>query len=442
MAAKKPFLKPNQRDGGGGWAEDTGEDDERDYDPPPPSSAQKPTGLAAFAKKAVKATDLNKYSLFEHMGGAHAATNQVSPTSSAGIRRAMQAGLVEVKGKELHLTEAGKKEQAAYEAKEAPARVERSKNRLAENENILKIAEKDGRTEDATKARAQVEKWKGEVAKAEAIHSKHGGKASSSSDAKPAGKPAAKGRIFDDIKEVNPDAATPEERWGGKPHAEWDDEKSPGEAPEGHTARLTYAGKTTTFPDVKHAHEASRNMGGHVQISSLEPKGKPPEKISTEEKKADPKLSKLMQAHDDAYMRAKYAGTEAEKKQGEADLAEHKARISKHVQESHKADAADEPAGGKDANGKPLFDKPPSAEALALMGKGKNDEKEIGAKMKAGLAKEEKDYAAQKTQTAHAGNMFTKPAAPEKKTGAQSIQTGAKGGRYYVNASGTKVYVK
>jgi hypothetical protein len=390
----------------------------------------KPTGLAAFAGKAApKATDLNKYSLFEHMKGEHAATNAVEPTSSAGIRRAMKAGLVKVEGKQLVLTDEGKKEQQAFEAKEAPARVSRTKNRLAENENILKIAERDGRADDAAKARVQVEKWKVEVAKAEAIHAKHGGKSSSSEEPKASGGKSLEERFAAMAKDPNFTAMVK----GSKKPIEKGELEAEAKASNPHVKEY-----------------------GAEERKAEEMAG--PTKISTEEKKADPKLSKLMQAHDDAYMRAKYAGSEAEKKQGEADLAEHKARISKHVAESHKAEASDEPAGGKDSSGKPLFDKPPSAEALALMGKDKDEEKEMGAKMRKGFAKEEKDYAAQKTQTAQAGNMFTKQANalvkqyPDEHTKAsqqkqagqagQSIQTGAKGGRYYVNASGTKVYVK
>jgi len=601
--------------------------------------------LAKFAKaKAAKhekgaATDLNKFSLFEHMSGEHKASNRVSPTSSAGIRRAMKAGLVEVKGSELHLTEEGKKEQATYEKKEGANRVSRAEGEISMWKNIHKLAEERGDAGEATKAKANITKHEGAlehakgrhakfsgakpefdakadaaayakenpskgyadmgstagaVKAAEAYEKKHGGpapgfegnyddkgkwkgpqgdiakakeryaakdkeqaaegaknlmenelrmrlissgitvqgknfkptsvkfdgddiviKAGGQGGLPPGGslslsradveKALSTGRDVwqDKVSHPNPaDDLTPEDKkraWGGekpayKPPSDaereaklakiWDPKNAPAKAPEGN-ADDAWAKKTPAGED-KHAStkaeiaklnekmdkiyadapsdEEGKNLdtmieggGGDSARSAMKAlrkqrddlersmKEKPAEKISTEEKKADPKLNKLMQAHDDAYMRAKYSGSEAEKRQGEADLAEHKAKISAHVQAAHKEDAAEPKAAVLNAlygGSKELYEKGPAQKApgssdasnLLIQGKsnanqsrslylkGKGEEAEMGKKLKAGMQAEEKKYQQQKQ--------------------GQSIQTGAKGGRYYVNASGTKVYVK
>lgn len=79
-------------------------------------------------------TELNKYTLFEHMSGSDSATNQVSPTSRNGITRALKAGLVKVEGKQLVLTDAGRKERDEYDKKEAPKEHEYAKR---EYENAM-----------------------------------------------------------------------------------------------------------------------------------------------------------------------------------------------------------------------------------------------------------------------------------------------------------------
>lgn len=141
--------------------------------PPEPSK----TGLAKFQQaKEAKATDLNKHSLFEHMNGADRATNQVSPTSAPHIRRALKAGLAKIEGKELVLTDEGKKEQAAHEAKEAPRAADRAKNAVAEAQNILNIAKKDNDPSRIADAERLLQKKQADLQKAEERHVRLKGK--------------------------------------------------------------------------------------------------------------------------------------------------------------------------------------------------------------------------------------------------------------------------
>lgn len=53
-------------------------------------------------------TSLNLSTLKTAFGGKERISNRVEPTSAAGIRRCLAAGLVAVEGKELVLTAAGK----------------------------------------------------------------------------------------------------------------------------------------------------------------------------------------------------------------------------------------------------------------------------------------------------------------------------------------------
>ena len=501
-----------------------------------------PTGLAAFAGKKPKAekgavTDLNKYSLFEHMGGEHKATNRVDPTSSPGIRRAMKGGLVEVKGQELHLTDSGKKEQAAWEAKHSANRVSRHENEIGMWQNIHKIAKEQGRDMDATKATLNIEKHQKLLEGAKARHEKFSGAKGEIQSVDKAG--------VDEMAAIKAENEKPLPPGEKKPAGEWKGPQS-----DIAKAKERYAAKDTEQAAEKEKNQAASKaklegqqklhdtllekgvtvQGQHHMPTSVKfhpngtgsswPKGAPqvelkgmkdsqgvarspgasllvphadvekavaeqhgggaggPPKVSTEEKKADPKLNKLMQAHDDAYMRAKYGGSEAEKKQGEADLAEHKAKISAHVQAAHK-----EEAGG----GKPAFDAKADAAAYAKENPAKGY-KDTGST--AGAVKDAEAYEAKHPQKftpgskesidafdkqhpgapkpstagatkygfkppsdfedklkAHAAAGSPKPASaeapgPVAPKPAQSVQTGAKGGRFYVNANGTKVYVK
>lgn len=412
--------------------------------------AENPFGkFAAAKKKHVKgaATDLNKYSLFEHLKGEESGTNQVDPSSAEGIRRAMKAGLAKIEGKKLVLTEEGKKEQRAYEQKAAPERLERAKRRLNEHLSILDGAEKFGNKTNVGHATRQVAKWKQEVADAERAHAKLSGESSSAG--------AGSG--------LPPE---PDEMPDHKLDEKLEDKDYP---PPGTAAKM----------------KEEREKGDSEKAPDLKLPPAAAEKISTEEKKADPKLSKLMQAHDDAYMRAKYAGSEAERRQGQADLDEHKARISKHVAESHKKEAADDlvkkypdehtKASQQKIAGQAKADaEAPKASSYGHVGsKSASDLKaehwelsKAGAHWKGGGASEaqqarfqevskelkarklttfgkleaavkQEGAAGSKVQTADAGNMLTKPAPSSEakpKAGGQNIQTGAKGGRYYHRA--------
>lgn len=134
-------------------------------------------GLAKFQQaKEMKATDLNKSSLFEHMQGSDRASNQVPPTSAPHIRRAMKAGLVKVEGKELVLTEEGKKEQAAHEAKRAPEKLERAKSEIDYAQNILNIAKKDNHPQRIAEAEKLLAKKHEDLKRAEERHARLGGK--------------------------------------------------------------------------------------------------------------------------------------------------------------------------------------------------------------------------------------------------------------------------
>lgn len=142
-------------------------------------------GLAKFQQaKEMKATDLNKSALFEHMQGKDRATNQVSPTSAPHLRRAMKAGLVKVEGKELVLTEEGKKEQAAHEAKEAPRKLERAKSEIDYAQNILNIAKKDNHPQRIADAEKLLAKKHEDLKRAEERHARLGGKKEGGESAK------------------------------------------------------------------------------------------------------------------------------------------------------------------------------------------------------------------------------------------------------------------
>ena len=123
----------------------------------------------APATKTVRATDLNRYSLFEHMQGRAVHTARVSPTSAAGIRRCIKAGLAIVVNGNLELTAEGRTAQFAYDLKAAPDALARAQREFERASVIADGCETRAESaEEQARAHEVVAKYKAEVESARA----------------------------------------------------------------------------------------------------------------------------------------------------------------------------------------------------------------------------------------------------------------------------------
>jgi hypothetical protein len=116
----------------------------------------------------MKATDLNLYSLFEHMEGRTVHTATIDRPSANGIRRCIKAGLVRVVDGNLVLTAEGVTAQRVYETKYAAERLASARAEFERASVIADMTETRNDVADFPRARATVAKYAAAVEAAEA----------------------------------------------------------------------------------------------------------------------------------------------------------------------------------------------------------------------------------------------------------------------------------